>query len=200
MSIQLLNDNELVQLYIGGNEESLSVLLTRHKRKIFSSIMVVVKNKALAEDIFQDTFFKVIQTLKRGQYSEEGKFLPWVIRIARNLIIDHFRRIKKMPPVPVYVNEEGEEVSVFNTLASDTAEPDNFDETAKFKKSIRSIINELPADQREVVIMRTYYDMSFKEIADVTNVSINTALGRMRYGLLNLKKLIEEKKLEVSFR
>ncbi len=200
MSIQLLNDNELVQLYIGGNEESLSILLTRHKRKIFSSIMVVVKNKALAEDIFQDTFFKVIQTLKRGQYSEEGKFLPWVIRIARNLIIDHFRRIKKMPPVPVYVNEEGEEVSVFNTLASDTQEPDNFDETAKFKKSIRSIINELPADQREVVIMRTYYDMSFKEIADVTNVSINTALGRMRYGLLNLKKLIEEKKLEVSFR
>ncbi len=200
MSIQLLNDNELVQLYIGGNEESLSILLTRHKRKIFSSIMVVVKNKALAEDIFQDTFFKVIQTLKRGQYSEEGKFLPWVIRIARNLIIDHFRRIKKMPPVPVYINEEGEEVSVFNTLASDTQEPDNFDETAKFKKSIRTIINELPADQREVVIMRTYYDMSFKEIADVTNVSINTALGRMRYGLLNLKKLIEEKKLEVSFR
>ncbi|MBL7922032.1 MAG: sigma-70 family RNA polymerase sigma factor [Bacteroidia bacterium] len=200
MSIELLNDNELVQLYIGGNEESLSVLLTRHKRKIFSSIMVVVKNKALAEDIFQDTFFKVIQTLKRGQYSEEGKFLPWVIRIARNLIIDHFRRIKKMPPVPIYVNEEGEEISVFNTLASDTQEPDNFDETAKFKKSIRSIINELPADQREVVIMRTYYDMSFKEIADVTNVSINTALGRMRYGLLNLKKLIEERKLEVSFR
>lgn len=199
MSIQLLNDNELVQLYIGGNEESLSVLLTRHKRKIFSSIMVVVKNKALAEDIFQDTFFKVIQTLKRGQYSEEGKFLPWVIRIARNLIIDHFRRIKKMPPMPVYINEEGEEISVFNTLASDN-DTESFAETSKFKKSIRSIINQLPADQREVVIMRTYYDMSFKEIADFTNVSINTALGRMRYGLLNLKKMIEEKNLEVSFR
>ena len=159
--------------------------------------MVVVKNKALAEDIFQDTFFKVIQTLKRGQYNEEGKFLPWVIRIARNLIIDHFRRIKKMPPVPVYVNEEGEEISVFNTLPSED-ENKNIDETIKFKKSIRAIINELPADQREVVIMRTYYDMSFKEIADFTNVSINTALGRMRYGLLNLKKIIEEKKLEVS--
>jgi RNA polymerase sigma-70 factor (ECF subfamily) len=197
MSIQLLNDNELVQLYIDGNEESLSVLLMRHKRKIFSSIMVVVKNKALAEDIFQDTFFKVIQNLKRGQYNEEGKFLPWVIRIARNLIIDHFRRIKKMPPVPVYVNEEGEEISVFNTLPSED-ENKNIDETIKFKKSIRAIINELPADQREVVIMRTYYDMSFKEIADFTNVSINTALGRMRYGLLNLKKIIEEKKLEVS--
>ena len=199
MSIQLLNDNELVQLYIGGNEESLSVLLIRHKRKIFSSIMVVVKNKALAEDIFQDTFFKVIQTLKKGQYSEEGKFLPWVIRIARNLIIDHFRRIKKMPPVPVYINDEGEEVSVFNTLASDQ-DTDNYNETTKFKKSIRTIINELPADQRVVVIMRTYYDMSFKEISEFTNVSINTALGRMRYGLLNLKKLIEEKNLEVSLR
>jgi len=198
MSIQLLNDNELVQLYINGNEESLSVLLIRHKRKIFSSIMVVVKNKALAEDIFQDTFFKVIQTLKRGQYNEEGKFLPWVIRIARNLIIDHFRRIKKMPPVPVYVNEEGEEISVFNTLTSDD-EIKNKDENQKFKKSIRAIISQLPADQREVVIMRTYYDMSFKEIADFTNVSINTALGRMRYGLLNLKKIIEDKKIEVTF-
>ena len=192
MSIQLLNDNELVQLYIDGNEESLSVLLMRHKRKIFSSIMVVVKNKALAEDIFQDTFFKVIQTLKRGQYNEEGKFLPWVIRIARNLIIDHFRRIKKMPPVPVYVNEEGEEISVFNTLPSED-ENKNIDETIKFKKSIRAIINELPADQREVVIMRTYYDMSFKEIADFTNVSINTALGRMRYGLINLRKMMNER-------
>jgi len=199
MSIQLLNDNELVQLYIGGNEESLSVLLNRHKRKIFSSIIVVVKNKALAEDIFQDTFFKVIQTLKREQYNEEGKFLPWVIRIARNLIIDHFRRIKKMPPVPVYINDEGEEISVFNTLSSyDTHS--NFNETQKFKKSIRSVINELPRGQKEVVILRTYYDMSFKEIADFTNVSINTALGRMRYGLLNLKKMIEEKNLEVSLR
>ena len=197
MSIQLLNDNELVQLYIGGNEESLSVLLNRHKRKIFSSIIVVVKNKALAEDIFQDTFFKVIQTLKREQYNEEGKFLPWVIRIARNLIIDHFRRIKKMPPVPVYINDEGEEISVFNTLSSyDTHS--NFNETQKLKKSIRSVINELPRGQKEVVILRTYYDMSFKEIADFTNVSINTALGRMRYGLLNLKKMIEEKNLEVS--
>src|SRR5205823_5191473 len=145
MSIQLLNDNELVQLYIGGNEESLSVLLTRHKRKIFSSIMVVVKNKALAEDIFQDTFFKVIQTLKRGQYSEEGKFLPWVIRIARNLIIDHFRRIKKMPPVPVYVNEDGEEISALNNLASGDDTEQVF-ESGKLKKSIRGLINHLPED------------------------------------------------------
>jgi RNA polymerase sigma-70 factor, ECF subfamily len=199
MSIQLLNDNELVQLYIGGNEESLAVLLQRHKRKIFSSIIVVVKDRALAEDIFQDTFFKIIQTLKKGQYSEEGKFLPWVIRIARNLIIDHFRRAKKMPPVPVYINEEGEEVSVFNTLAGDDETAKNEDKQ-KFRKKIRTLINDLPADQREVVLMRIYYDMSFKEISEFTNVSINTALGRMRYALFNLKKMIHERKLEVSLR
>ncbi|MBX3165042.1 MAG: sigma-70 family RNA polymerase sigma factor [Bacteroidetes bacterium] len=198
MSIQSLNDNELVQLYIGGNEESLSVLLHRHKGKIFTSIIVVVKNQALAEDIFQDTFFKVIQTLKRGQYSEEGKFLPWVIRIARNLIIDHFRRAKKMPPVPVYINEEGEEVSVFNSLASE--EDTQTEETLAFKKNIRNLINDLPADQREVVLMRIYYDMSFKEISEFTNVSINTSLGRMRYALFNLKKMIEERDLEFALR
>ena len=199
MSIQSLNDNELVQLYIGGNEDSLSVLLQRHKRKIFSSIIVVVKDQQLAEDVFQDTFYKVIQTLKRGQYNEEGKFLPWVIRIARNLIIDHFRRAKKMPPVPVYINDEGEEVSVFNTLASDNTDQ-NAIEASKFKKSIRNLINELPADQREVVLMRMYYDMSFKEISEFTHVSINTALGRMRYALFNLKKMIEERKMEVVLR
>jgi RNA polymerase sigma factor (sigma-70 family) len=199
MSIQLLNDNELVQLYVGGNEDSLSVLLHRHKRKIFTSIIVVVKDKALAEDIFQDTFFKVIQTLKKGQYNEEGKFLPWVIRIARNLIIDHFRRVKKIPPVPVYVNEEGEEVSVFNLLpASDDDGIKN--EKSKFKKAIRNLIHELPPDQREVVLMRIYYQMSFKEISEFTNVSINTALGRMRYALFNLKKMIEERKMEVVLR
>ena len=199
MSIQLLNDNELVKLYIEGSEESLAALLQRHKRKIFSSIIVVVKDKQLAEDIFQDTFFKVIQTLKKGHYNEEGKFLPWIIRIARNLIIDHFRRAKKMPPMPVYINDEGEEVSVFNTLASPTNEQ-NAIETSKFKKSIRNLISELPNDQREVVLMRIYYDMSFKEISEFTNVSINTALGRMRYALCNLKKMIEERKMEVVLR
>lgn len=197
MSIQSLNDNELVQLYIGGNEESLSVLLHRHKRKIFSSIIVVVKDQALAEDIFQDTFFKVIQTLKRGQYSEEGKFLPWTIRIARNLIIDHFRRVKKMPPVPVYVNDEGMEVTAFDNLCTEDASHSK-NEKSKFKKNIRHLINELPADQREVVLMRIYYDMSFKEISEFTNVSINTALGRMRYALFNLKKMIEEKNLDLT--
>jgi RNA polymerase sigma factor (sigma-70 family) len=199
MSIQLLNDLELVQLYIGGNESALTILLERHKRKIFTSIVMVVKDKQLAEDIFQDTFYKVIITLKKGQYNEEGKFLPWVIRIARNLIIDHFRRAKKMPPVPVYVNEDGEEISVFNLLAS-TDNPENDEAVTKFRKSIRNLINELPDDQREVVLMRTYYDMSFKEISEFTNVSINTALGRMRYALFNLRKMITEQQLEHAYR
>ena len=199
MSIQLLNDLELVQLYIGGNESALTILLERHKRKIFTSIIMVVKDKQLAEDIFQDTFYKVIITLKKGQYNEEGKFLPWVIRIARNLIIDHFRRAKKMPPVPVYVNEDGEEISVFNLLAS-TDNPENDEAITKFRKSIRNLINELPDDQREVVLMRIYYDMSFKEISEFTNVSINTALGRMRYALFNLRKMITEQQLEHAYR
>lgn len=199
MSIKALNDNELVQLYIDGNEESLITLLNRHKQKIFSSIIMIVRDRQLAEDIFQDTFFKVIITLKKKQYSEEGKFLPWVIRIARNLIIDHFRRVKKMPPVPVFINDEGEEISVFSSLASDNNTEAN-EENQSFKKNIRGLINELPTDQREVVLMRMYYDMSFKEIAEFTNVSINTSLGRMRYAIINLKKMIGEKNMEPALK
>lgn len=197
MSIQLLSDNELVQLYVGGNEKSLAVLLERYQKRVFSSIIVVVREQQLAEDIFQETFFKVILTLKKGQYSEEGKFLPWVIRIARNLIIDHFRRARKMPPVPVYTNDEGEEISVFNSLAADNDDELRSD-GKKFRKDIRELIGCLPADQREVVLMRIYYDMSFKEIAEFTNVSINTSLGRMRYALLNLRKMIAEKHPELA--
>lgn len=197
MSILNLNDNELVTLYCEGNENALEVLLNRHKRKIYSSLFVVVKDKELANDLFQDTFIKVIITLKKGHYNEEGKFLPWVLRIARNLIIDHFRKAKKMLPVPVYKNEEGEEVSVFSTIASEDCADDLLNEKAKFKGNLRKAINELPNDQKEVVIMRMYYDLSFKEIADVTNVSINTSLGRMRYALMNLKRILTEKKLEV---
>lgn len=197
MSVQIQGDNELVQLYINGNEEALATLLQRHKRRIFSSIYVIVRDRALAEDIFQDTFFKVIQTLKRNQYSEEGKFLPWVLRIARNLIIDHFRKNKKLPTVPVYVTEDGEEVDVFATIASNDDGFKNNKEQIQFRKKIRSMIGSLPDEQKEVVIMRMYYDMSFKEIADFCNVSINTSLGRMRYALINLKKMIEESKTEV---
>lgn len=197
MSIQKLSDNELIKLYVGGNEDSLAVLLERYQKRIFSSIIVVIRDQQLAEDIFQDTFFKVILTLKKGQYDEQGKFLPWVVRIARNLIIDHYRRARKMPPVPVYVNDEGEEISVFSSLPA----PDDANlnaETKILRKDMRQFIAQLPVDQREVVLMRIYYDMSFKEIAEFTNVSINTALGRMRYALMNLRKMINEKRPELA--
>jgi len=197
MSIQLLSDNELINFYINGNEEALSVLVKRHKRRIFSYIFLITRNKALTEDVFQDTFFKVIQTLKKGQYNEEGKFLPWILRIAKNLIIDHFRKIKKMPGIAYVINEEGEETSIFDIIPEQNNSTKDTEEARLFKKQIRTIVNELPAEQKEVVIMRTYYDMSFKEISEITNVSINTSLGRMRYALINLKKILEEKNVAI---
>lgn len=197
MSMQLLSDNELVKLYMNGNEESLSVLVKRHKRRIFSYVYLITRNKALTEDVFQETFFKVIQTLKKQQYNEEGKFLPWVLRIAKNLIIDHFRKAKKMHTISIITNEEGEEVSIFDIIPEQGEPQKDIDENRLFKQTIRSVVSDLPQDQREVVIMRTYYDMSFKEIAEITNVSINTSLGRMRYALINLKKMLEEKNVEI---
>lgn len=200
MSIQQLSDQELVHLYTSGNESALETLLNRHQSRIFTSILTLVKDRASAEDIFQESFYKVILTLKKGQYSEEGKFLPWVLRIARNLVIDHFRAAKKLPPVPVYINEEGEEVSIFDSLASDLNDEESCLQKQSLKKNMRQLISGLPEDQREVVIMRLYYDMSFKEISNLTGVSINTSLGRMRYALLNLKKSIDERRLESVLR
>ena len=197
MSMQLLSDNELVKLYIDGNEESLSILVKRHKRRVFSYLYLITRNKELTEDIFQETFFKVIQTLKRGQYNEEGKFLPWTLRIAKNLMIDHFRKVKKMPTISSVTNDEGERVDIFDIIPEPNVETRDTKEAKQFKETIRTVVGELPPDQREVVIMRTYYDMSFKEISEITNVSINTSLGRMRYALINLKKMLEEKNIEV---
>ncbi|MES2513753.1 MAG: sigma-70 family RNA polymerase sigma factor [Bacteroidota bacterium] len=195
--MQLLSDNELVKLYMNGNEESLSILVKRHKRRIFSYIYLITRNKSLTEDVFQETFFKVIQTLKRKQYNEEGKFLPWILRIAKNLIIDYFRKVKKMPSISTVINDEGEETSIFDIIPDNTEAVRDTEETRQFKQSIRAIVNDLPRDQKEVVIMRTYYDMSFKEISEMTNVSINTSLGRMRYAMINLKKMLEEKNIEI---
>ncbi len=197
MSMQLLSDNELVKLYMNGNEESLSILVKRHKRRIFSYLYLISRNKELTEDIFQETFFKVIQTLKKRQYNEEGKFLPWVLRIAKNLMIDHFRKVKKMPSISSVTNDEGERVDIFDIIPEPVSSSKDANEAKEFKELIRNVVGELPPDQKEVVIMRTYYDMSFKEIAEVTDVSINTALGRMRYALINLKKMLEEKNVEV---
>lgn len=193
MSMYLFSDNELVKLYMEGSEDALAVLVKRHKRRLFSYIYLVIRNRELAEDVFQETFFKVIQTLKRKQYNEEGKFLPWVLRIAKNLMIDHFRKVKKMPSISVVLNDEGEETDIFDVMPCQSENTKNTEEVKQIKHTIRSVVNNLPKDQKEVVIMRTYYDMSFKEIADLTNVSINTSLGRMRYALINMKKMLEEK-------
>jgi RNA polymerase sigma factor (sigma-70 family) len=200
MSIQqFVDDQELVNRYIKGEESALSTLIQRHKRRIFSYIMLTVKDKAIAQDIFQDTFFKVINTLKKGQYNEEGKFLPWVLRIAHNLIIDMFRRDKRMPTISGGKNEEGEEFDIFSVLPMEEKNVEQEIVQGQIRKDIRKLVEMLPAEQREVLMMRHYYDMSFKEISEQTNVSINTALGRMRYALINLRKMIDEKEIVVSF-
>lgn len=196
---QLIDDQELVNQYIQGDESALSILIQRHKRKIFSYIMHLVKDKALAQDIFQDTFFKAINTLKKGQYNEEGKFLPWVLRIAHNLIIDSFRRDKRMPTISGGTNEDGEEFDIFSVIGMKDKSAEQTIVKEQVRKDIRKLVEQLPMEQREVLMMRHYYDMSFKEISDQTNVSINTALGRMRYALINLRKMIEEKEIIVSF-
>ena len=185
-----ISDHELVQLYVNGEVLALETLVKRHKRKIFTSIVLLVKEKALAEDIFQDTFIKVINTLKGGHYNEEGKFLPWVMRIAHNLVIDHFRREKKMP-----MSRDTEEYSIFDTIHLSEENVQDKMVRQQIHEKVRQLVDHLPEEQREVLVMRHYGDMSFKEIADATNVSINTALGRMRYALLNLRKLIADKQL-----
>jgi RNA polymerase sigma factor (sigma-70 family) len=186
-----LDDNQLVANYISGDEDALAQLIHKHKRRVYSYIYLVVRKRELAEDIFQDTFVKVIHTLKRGQYYEEGKFLPWVLRIARNLMIDHFRRVKKMPMIQTVVNEDGEATDIFSVLPLAQPEKETMD-SESLRKSMRSMVSFLPSEQKEVLMMRLYYDMSFKEIAESTNVSINTALGRMRYALINLRKMMED--------
>jgi RNA polymerase sigma factor (sigma-70 family) len=197
MFMQSMDDNQLVELYTQGREEAIAELIQRHKRKVFSYIFIVVKKKELAEDIFQDTFVKVIHTLKRGQYQEEGKFLPWVLRIAHNLMIDHFRREKKMPLVKTMMNQDGEAADIFSVLP--LVQPaKSTPESESFRYRVRGMVGTLPPEQREVLMMRMYYDMSFKEIADMTQVSINTALGRMRYALLNLRKKMRDCQPEES--
>jgi RNA polymerase sigma factor (sigma-70 family) len=188
-----LNDQELVVRYREGDEQSLKELINRHQRKIFTSIYLLVKDRDMAEDIFQDTFIKVINTLRSGNYNEEGKFLSWVMRIGHNLVIDHFRRQQKMPMV-----HDTDDYSIFDfiPLADENVEDKII--SGQIQDTVRRMIEELPDDQREVVIMRHYGNMSFKEIAEATNVSINTSLGRMRYALINLRKLITEKQLILS--
>lgn len=193
MDFQLQNDQDLIHLYVAGQEAGLVELLRRYQTKIYTSIYLLVKDEYLAEDIFQDTFIKVINTLRAGKYNEEGKFLPWVSRIAHNLVIDHFRREKRAPMI-----NNGDDFDIFEVLG-------NYDESTEDRlvreqthKDLKNLIHLLPAEQKEVLIMRHFGDMSFKEIADVTEVSINTALGRMRYALNNLRKMMLSKELSLK--
>ena len=198
MTKQSINDQELVNLYLTGNQNSLEVLIHRHKKKVFSYIMLIVKDKQLAEDIFQDTFIKVINTLRKGNYNEEGKFLPWVVRIAHNLAIDYFRKEKRMPTISGVVKSNGEEFDIFSVIRIEENNVEDSIIKKQINKELRKLLEHLPEEQREVLMMRHYYDMSFKEISEQTNVSINTALGRMRYALINLRKLMEEKRVLLS--
>lgn len=187
------NDQELVSEFLRGNEDTLQELIVRHERKIFTSIYLLVKDRDLANDIFQETFIKVIKTLRSGNYNEEGKFLSWVLRISHNLVIDHFRSLKRMPMV-----YDTDEYSVFDTISLEDTNIEDKMIADQIQTTVRALIEQLPYDQREVVIMRHFANMSFKEIADATGVSINTSLGRMRYALINLRKLIQEKQLVLS--
>jgi RNA polymerase sigma factor (sigma-70 family) len=193
MDFQLKSDQDLIHSYLSGDEAGLTELIRRYQTKIYTSIYLLVKDDFLAEDIFQDTFIKVINTLKAGKYNEEGKFLPWVVRIAHNMVIDHFRREKRSPVI-----NNGDDFDIFEVLG-------NYDESIEERMvrnqtytDLKTLIQLLPSEQKEVLIMRHYGEMSFKEIADITGVSINTALGRMRYALNNLRKMMQSKDLSLK--
>lgn len=185
-----LSDQQLIQLFQEGTPEGLEALVLRHKDKIYTSIFLLVKDKYLAEDIFQDVFIRVIDTVRGGRYTEEGKFLPWAMRIAHNLCVDHFRKLKRTPAIKTSDNHDIFEVINFSEEGADVKmmKRQSYDR-------VRRMLDLLPEEQREVIILRHYADLSFKEIADLTNCSINTALGRMRYGLINLRKMMVEKQI-----
>jgi RNA polymerase sigma factor (sigma-70 family) len=185
-----LSDQQIVNMYINGDTAAFSTLITRYKDKIFTSIYLLVKDKYLAEDLFQDVFIRVIDTLRSGRYTDEGKFLPWVMRIAHNLCVDHFRKVKRNPTIKTSDDRDIFEVLNFSEAGVDSRIMDE-----QTSDKVRRMIDLLPEDQREVIVLRHYADLSFKEIAQLTNCSINTALGRMRYGLLNLRKMMTEKQI-----
>ncbi len=185
-----IGDKELVKLYVSGQEQALAELIRRHKDRVYTSIYLFVKDDLLAEDIFQDTFIKVIDTLRRGKYYEDGKFLPWVLRIAYNLCVDHYRKTKRTPTV---TNSEGYDIFKILPFEADNSEQRIIKQQTYQK--VRDLVNQLPQEQKEVVILRHYAELSFKEISQITNVSINTALGRMRYALINMRKMIAEKQI-----
>ncbi len=188
-----ITDQNLVKQYVQGNEACLEMLINRHKDRIFTTIILIVKDSYIAEDLFQETFIKIIKNLKKGKYNEEGKFLPWAIRIARNMAIDYFRKMKRMPTV---TGSDGEDVFRKIKLAVDNRE-EQMIRTEK-ENLVRDVISKLPEEQRQVLILRHYGDLSFKEIAEMTGVSINTALGRMRYALNNMRKMMEHTSINAA--
>lgn len=188
--MQMLNDHDLISLYLKGNQQAFEVLLNRHKDKIFTSIYLFVKDTELAEDIFQEVFIKIVDTLRKDKYNNEGKFLQWAMRIAYNMCVDQFRKSKRVSMV-----SSTETFDIFSVIES---KDDNMERSiikSQVHDKLRSIIDQLPQEQREVVILRHYADMSFKEISQMTRVSINTSLGRMRYALINLRKMVNENEL-----
>ena len=189
-----LSDSELVALYLKGDSKSFEALIQKHKNKIYAFILSKIRNRDLAEDIFQDTFIKVINSLQKGKYNEEGKFLPWVMRIANNLVIDYFRKSKKMRTIA-----PTDDFDIFDILQDGEKNVEDNLVNNQIHKDLRKLIEHLPEDQKEVLKMRYYAELSFKEISESTGVSINTALGRMRYALINLRKLIDKNQLDLQF-
>lgn len=192
-SPEAVSDKELIRQYLDGSEAAIQALILRYKDKVFGHIYFMVRNRAMAEDIFQETFMKVIRTLKRGKYNHQGKFLPWVNRIAHNLVVDEYRKNKKMPQF-----KGGEDFDIFDVLSLPEQNVEEDMVMDQIHTDVRGLIDHLPEDQKEVLIMRIYQELPFKDIADKTGVSINTALGRMRYALINLRKIIEENKIDLT--
>lgn len=190
MNLSKFTDHELIVSFTAGNVNALESLVLRHKEKIYTSIFFLVKDKYLAEDIFQDVFIRIIDTIRSGRYTEEGKFLPWAMRIAHNLCVDHFRKVKRTPTIKTSDDKDIFEVLNFTEESAESAMI-----RRQSHNRVREMLDLLPEDQREVIILRHYGNMSFKEIASVTNCSINTALGRMRYGLINLRKMMLQKQI-----
>jgi RNA polymerase sigma-70 factor (ECF subfamily) len=194
MLLNNLDDRDLVSAYMDGNEKAFEVLLLRHKDKMYRFIYMKVRNRDLAEDIFQEAFVKIINTLKLGAYNEEGKFLPWAMRIAHNLVIDHFRKSSKMRMISESSSSR-EDFNIFSVLSLDEKNAHETLAYGELEKQMVGLIDHLPETQRDILVKRLYQEMSFKDIAEMEDISINTALGRMRYALINLRKLIEKHQL-----
>ena len=193
MQVKSLSDRELIHAYLDGHEIAFEELFGRHKNKIYTSIYLFVKEESLANDIFQDTFIKIVKTIRKGKYNDEGKFAQWALRISYNLCVDYFRKDKRNPTVA-----PTDEFNIFDVLQDESGNAESRIIRSQTHDKIRQLVDLLPEEQREVVILRHYSDLSFKEIADMTKVSINTALGRMRYALINIRKMIAEKEISLQ--